>query len=140
MLAPNGKPTNLTERQWAQVRTPLFKRWFGDWEGLAEEKAFESAIDSVIAGTWDMTKPIPVGSTPEVMLASGADRLPITMPSSMVRKVTLDAHDLPVDVVRQVANAIKDPIFILQSAKMNDALVVILDLKHNGENILVAVH
>lgn len=33
MKAPNGKPTNLTERQWLQVRTPSFKAWFGDWEG-----------------------------------------------------------------------------------------------------------
>ncbi len=32
MLAPNGKPTNLTEHQWAQVRTKAFKEWFGDWE------------------------------------------------------------------------------------------------------------
>lgn len=32
MKAPNGKPTKLTERQWVQVRTPLFKAWFGDWE------------------------------------------------------------------------------------------------------------
>lgn len=32
MRASNGKPTNLTERQWMQVRTPSFKRWFGDWE------------------------------------------------------------------------------------------------------------
>jgi len=31
MLAPNGKPTNLTERQWLQVRTKAFKDWFGDW-------------------------------------------------------------------------------------------------------------
>lgn len=32
MKAPNGKPTNLTERQWLQVRTTNFKNWFGDWE------------------------------------------------------------------------------------------------------------
>jgi len=31
MKAPNGKPTKLTERQWVQVRTPYFIRWFGDW-------------------------------------------------------------------------------------------------------------
>ena len=35
MTAPNGKPTNLTENQWLQVRTPAFKEWFGDWEGDA---------------------------------------------------------------------------------------------------------
>ena len=32
LLAPNGKVSNLTERQYAQVRTKAFKRWFGDWE------------------------------------------------------------------------------------------------------------
>jgi hypothetical protein len=32
MKAPNGKPTNLSNKQWAQVRTPQFKAWFGDWE------------------------------------------------------------------------------------------------------------
>ena len=31
MKVPNGKPTNLTERQWLQVRTTNFKNWFGDW-------------------------------------------------------------------------------------------------------------
>ena len=32
MKAPNGRPTNLTEKQWLQVRTPEFNEWFGDWE------------------------------------------------------------------------------------------------------------
>lgn len=36
MKAPNGKPTNLTEQQWLQVRTPEFKQWFGDWENSPE--------------------------------------------------------------------------------------------------------
>lgn len=34
-LAPNGEPSNLPYRQWVMVRTPSFKRWFGDWEGAA---------------------------------------------------------------------------------------------------------
>lgn len=32
LLAPNGKPTNLTPQQYQLVRTPAFKAWFGDWE------------------------------------------------------------------------------------------------------------
>ena len=32
LLASNDKPSNLTEKQYAQVRTKAFKRWFGDWE------------------------------------------------------------------------------------------------------------
>ena len=39
MKAPNGKRTNLTEEQWVRVRTPNFKRWFGDWEKEAWAKA-----------------------------------------------------------------------------------------------------
>ena len=35
MKTPNGKPTNLSEKQWAQVRTKAFKKWFGDWEKAA---------------------------------------------------------------------------------------------------------
>ena len=35
MKAPNGKPTNLSEKQWTQVRTKAFKKWFGDWEKAA---------------------------------------------------------------------------------------------------------
>ncbi len=46
MKAPNGKPTNLTEKQWLQVRTPNFKRWFGDWE--AGHKARQIIGDSPI--------------------------------------------------------------------------------------------
>ena len=32
LKAPNGKKSNLNEKQWLQVRTPNFKRWFGNWE------------------------------------------------------------------------------------------------------------
>ena len=31
MLAPNGQPSRLTEKQWAQSRTKAFLDWYGDW-------------------------------------------------------------------------------------------------------------
>lgn len=37
LLAPNGKISNLTERQYVQVRTKAFKEWFGDWENNPSE-------------------------------------------------------------------------------------------------------
>ena len=36
LKAPNGKASNLNERQWVQVRTKAFKDWFGDWENDPE--------------------------------------------------------------------------------------------------------
>ena len=44
MKAPNGKETNLTERQWMQVRTPNFKKWFGDWEKIWNKRKLENNI------------------------------------------------------------------------------------------------
>ena len=35
-LAPNGKSSNLTPEQYSLVRTPAFKKWFGDWENDSE--------------------------------------------------------------------------------------------------------
>lgn len=32
LKAPNGKKSNLPEKQWLMVRTKAFKNWFGDWE------------------------------------------------------------------------------------------------------------
>jgi hypothetical protein len=32
LLAPNGKPSNLTPEQYKLVRTDTFKNWFGNWE------------------------------------------------------------------------------------------------------------
>ena len=36
LIAPNGKPSNLTPEQYKLVRTPAFKQWFGDWENDPE--------------------------------------------------------------------------------------------------------
>ena len=47
LLAPNGKPSNLTQEQWFLVRTPEFKQWFGDWEKLALTKINDSGIDEI---------------------------------------------------------------------------------------------
>ena len=50
MKAPNGKPTRLTEKQWAQVRTKAFKSWFGDWEKAARIEKLRKSEPVVITG------------------------------------------------------------------------------------------
>lgn len=39
LIAPNGKPSNLTAEQYKLVRTPEFKAWFGDWENDPENSS-----------------------------------------------------------------------------------------------------
>jgi 8-oxo-dGTP pyrophosphatase MutT (NUDIX family) len=47
LLAPNGKPSNLTPDQYKLVREPAFISWFGNWEKLALTKLNDSGIDEV---------------------------------------------------------------------------------------------
>ena len=51
LLAPNGKPSNLTTDQYKLVRTPEFKAWFGDWEKAYETKNYEGVSKVVDAET-----------------------------------------------------------------------------------------
>ena len=48
LKAPNGKDTNLTEKQWLAVRTPSFKKWFGDWEALLKQEEFDALVDEAL--------------------------------------------------------------------------------------------
>ena len=50
MKAPNGKPTNLNEKQWVQVRTKAFKNWFGDWEKAARIEKLRKSKPMKITG------------------------------------------------------------------------------------------
>lgn len=45
LLAPNGRPSNLPERLYAQVRTKEFKDWFGDWEKVAYSSKYRESHD-----------------------------------------------------------------------------------------------
>ena len=48
LLAPNGKPSNLTAKQYAQVRTKAFKNWFGEWEHPKQ-------IEKTITTGWEVS-------------------------------------------------------------------------------------
>ena len=52
LVAPNGKQSNLDERQWVMVRTEQFKKWFGDWESALrlDRKRVNEAWDFCMNG------------------------------------------------------------------------------------------
>ena len=57
MKAPNGKQSNLSPRQWVQVRTKAFKDWFGDWEKAAriEKLRNSNEVDVKYHGEYSLT-------------------------------------------------------------------------------------
>lgn len=57
LLAPNGKVSNLTEKQYAQVRTKAFKDWFGDWETANNLLANLDKVDTSLVDIEQHYKP-----------------------------------------------------------------------------------
>lgn len=57
LLAPNGKISNLTEKQYIQVRTKSFKFWFGDWENVNNILANINQIDTNLVDIEEHNKP-----------------------------------------------------------------------------------
>jgi len=79
MKAPNGEPTKLTERQWVLVRTPAFKKWFGDWEASA------AAVLRKTAATYEQGRKVLEGLV-GVPLVS-ADGLDATLSGNSIDKI-----------------------------------------------------
>lgn len=75
--APNGEPSKLDRRQWVQVRTPLFKRWFGDWEAAEYQARTENFIADALDGIIPQQEMVLRGVTPheirEVSRQGGPD-------------------------------------------------------------------
>ena len=56
LKAPNGKSSNLPEKLWLLVRTPSFKKLFGDWETLAYIKETDGKIAQLLNKDKDTSK------------------------------------------------------------------------------------
>ena len=73
LIAPNGKPSNLTTEQYKLVRTPEFKEWFGDWEKLLLTKLYDAGIDEVTLNKLesDVSKVVDENGEPLVVFHGG---------------------------------------------------------------------
>ena len=72
LKAPNGEDTNLSPKQWIDVRTKAFKEWFGDWE-LASKIVDIIKIENAIhfsniaeARRWAKANIVGICSNPEI--------------------------------------------------------------------------
>jgi len=55
-LAPNGKQSNLTDVQYDAVRTPVFKKWFGDWNYDSTITGYDKTPDNLMGISSDSNK------------------------------------------------------------------------------------
>lgn len=65
--APNGKESNLTEKQWVWVRTPNFKKWSKDWEDVIKDESGEPKTFKTYAELPDSFKHAYLTTMPQVL-------------------------------------------------------------------------
>jgi len=72
----------------------------------------------------------------------GAPDLPMTMTADNLGKVLSDKvdHGLPKELVKQLPQALAEPIMVFESASQADSFVVLTELKHEGRSVMAAVH
>jgi len=110
MKAPNGKPTNLTERQWLQVRTKAFKEWFGDWENdpaNASKVVDENGEPLVVYNYSDIESPVFdknvvkdtyshafwFSSNPKIYKSYGSIKKDVFLNIKRIDKITTEEYD-----------------------------------------------
>jgi hypothetical protein len=66
--------------------------------------------------------------------------LPIVIAPGVIRKITEEKRSIPIDLLKKMPTALRDPIFVFDSASVPDAQTVFIDLRHEGANLIVAIH
>jgi hypothetical protein len=138
-LAPNGQPSNLTPEDQALARSPEFKARAGDWEALAEDAAWEKTIEDYYSNP-NQREPLRIGRVPSVLRAVGVSDAPMVMPPSVIHKVTVKKHTLTREMVEQIPSALRDPIFVFNSATEPNSVTILTDIRHQGKNVVAAIH
>ena len=123
LKAPNGADTNLTPRQWVQVRTKAFKDWFGDWELLYK---IVNVIPLANEHPFDTTKKIQEVKRDAVKYAKAAGIIrtltneetngkgEIIIPVKAIRKIVDDAYrskvnkDIMLDAITYLPQLIRE--------------------------------
>jgi hypothetical protein len=102
--------------------------------------AFDRQLAAVETNRWHGNAPLVLGHTPDVFRALGAGQRPLIMPVDVARKVMLDKHGIPREVLAQLPGALERPIMVFGSDTSPGDLVALLDLRHGDRHLVAAVH
>ena len=106
-------------------------------------KSFAEQIDDYKAGVFPQNDTLIVGATPEVFLKVGLNRLPFTYARGHLKDILSGKkvdHDFGEAILKQLPRALKKPVAVIASrSQANTSMVAILELSHNGKQIIAAV-
>ncbi len=118
----------------------------------AEAEKFSRSIAGLQNRTINTGKPVEVCSTPKIMEQLGYKQLPITVTAKILAKAWIKGkrhypelkdsgkHRLTTTQLRQLPYKIAEPIMVLESAKGDGSIVLMLDMKDkDGDTVAVVI-
>lgn len=105
-------------------------------------KEFKEQIDLMQQNKIPSWNAIRVRSkTPQVLIDIGLDDLPMLITQDAVKKVTIGKHDIPIDLLLKIPEALENPEYILKSkTHPKDSVVVVTSLiDPHGNPVVVAI-
>lgn len=106
-------------------------------------KSFSEQIEDYKNGHFPKNDSLIVSGTPKIWQKVGFNALPVTINQTHVGYClngTKDIdHHIGETLLKQLPNAIKNPVAIIQSQSQLDRAVVVLKITHNGKNVITAV-
>ena len=87
-------------------------------------KPFAEQVDDVLAGRQSQTIDLYVSETPDVFVELGFPKTPMLMRSSKVKEILAKHTEMSVELIKQIPEAIQNPLFVLKSKTNPDVSVV----------------
>ena len=106
---------------------------------VQEDAVFAQKIDDWIRDGYSYQRPIRVMQTPFALQLVGAKNLPIYIDPSKLKRVMLGDHsEITPEIIKQLPEALREPMMILKSKTQPDRIVAVLTLKDStGVEIIV---
>lgn len=102
---------------------------------------FRQQVDDWESGKYKPEQYINFGDTPQVFNLLGSTSDKFVIQAKVLDKVIKEKHGLHINTVKQLPEQLSNPVMVLKSRTIPDALVVLTELKdEDGKSIIAAVH
>jgi hypothetical protein len=83
---------------------------------------------------------ISIGATPPVLRVAGAEERALMVAPGLFDKVVHERHDVSLDTLRALPEALANPVAVFQSRTIAGAVVVLTEFKEGDKMVIAAVH
>lgn len=108
---------------------------------FGEAADFRDQLAKAMRVGGNIDRVLPLGQTPAVYRALGADNLPLSITKDTVLKASNGVkHQVPIEVIEQLPELVADPVMVFASATQQGSLVSLIEaVDRSGKPVIVAL-